>query len=117
MGNSKIISNFLTAFVSAQGWNYAFGARTGGARETHWIDDLSLTLFAPPVDRGAVANVFTNSSISVVAKPLDAVTSAEFLTSPSSNSFSSVGWAVWRPLKHVGGQYPRLYRWQPCLLG
>jgi len=43
----EVISHALpAAWAPLSGPNWLFAARTGGANETHWIDDLSITLYA-----------------------------------------------------------------------
>ena len=40
--NVLIVSNLLTGYTPILGGQFAFGARTGGANDNHWIDDLSI---------------------------------------------------------------------------
>jgi hypothetical protein len=40
---SSIFTNLATGYVPTVGSRFGFGARTGGANDNHWIDDLSIT--------------------------------------------------------------------------
>jgi len=50
---------------------------------------------------GAVTNVFTHTNITVVAMPVAAVSSSEFITDPDVDSLGEDGWAVWRRFTEV----------------
>jgi hypothetical protein len=41
--SSSIFANLATGYVPTVGSRFGFGARTGGADDNHWIDDLSIT--------------------------------------------------------------------------
>jgi len=40
--NAPIYTNFSTGYTPIAGGQFAFGARTGGANDNHWIDDLTI---------------------------------------------------------------------------
>ena len=44
--NVAILSNFQTPYVPITGARFGFFARTGGEFETHWLDEVSITVFA-----------------------------------------------------------------------
>jgi hypothetical protein len=46
-GDIVICTNFYTAFVATPG-RFAFGARTGGSYDNHWVDDLAITTSTDP---------------------------------------------------------------------
>ncbi len=52
--NIAIYSNFATGYTPIVGGQFGFGARTGGANDNHWIDDLRIE---------------TNPAIAVVPEP------------------------------------------------
>ncbi len=68
----KIFTNLELDFKPVAGARFAFGARTGGANNNHWIDDVAITTFAieKPVlsgfQPGEGAVVTPNSPVVVV---------------------------------------------------
>lgn len=50
-GGSNVVTDLATGFLPVLNGQAAFGARTGGANEAHWIDDLSIV--ARAVDNSA----------------------------------------------------------------
>lgn len=46
-GDMVIYTNFYTAFMATPG-RFAFGARTGGSYDNHWVDDLQITTSTGP---------------------------------------------------------------------
>jgi hypothetical protein len=42
LGSTVLISNLPTPYTPITGGRFGFSARTGGERETHWVDDLEI---------------------------------------------------------------------------
>lgn len=42
-GSTPVFASLQTGYTPISGGTYAFAARTGGANDNHWIDDLSIT--------------------------------------------------------------------------
>jgi hypothetical protein len=90
---------------------YASLTTSAGAAGTTQTLDLDLGwnavwLDISPLDTNgqaaAVADVFTNVNIMVVARPENAVSSAQFITDPGSDGFDLEGWGVWRRASVLG---------------
>ena len=47
-GTNILFTNLATPYVPIAGGKWVFGARTGGSRDNHWIDDLRIQVFAMP---------------------------------------------------------------------
>src|SRR5439155_6312580 len=45
--DGRVLTALLPGWTGIAGGNFVFGARTGGAADNHWLDDVVITAFAP----------------------------------------------------------------------
>jgi hypothetical protein len=69
--NTVVYTNFYGAFVASPG-RFGLGARTGGANDNHWVDDLHIVTSTEPPIQPAHPLIITNapSGSGVAAEPV-----------------------------------------------
>jgi uncharacterized repeat protein (TIGR01451 family) len=70
--DGRTISAQLAGWTGIAGGGFMFGARTGGAQENHWIDDLSIAVATSDTSRGGTVSINHNTGAITYTPPAGA---------------------------------------------